>query len=337
MLDDLKKEFSSLKLLTILVTIAVGIYLLRFVAEFLRNFSDIILILVFGWLVSFILEPFVDIFTKYLKIPRIISTVLVFILAGVLLVLIFLLFIPDITSQFNSLQKIVPQFLQNSPPQLRNGVSGFINSLNNYSNFLPSLTQFIINLVTILILSFYLIVDKKNLNRKFYAILPKKYHEHIKFVQKVIDQSFASFVRIQIMWGVLGGLLTWAVLTIFHVNFAASTSLLSGILTAVPMIGPIIGVIPPLLLALIEKPQQAIWIFLAIFLIQQFIFNVFGPKLIGKAFNINPIMVMLSLLIGIKIAGFTGAVFAIPVISIILIVGREFYNYYFKEKELKLP
>lgn len=337
MWDEIKKEFSSLKLLTILITVAVSIYLLRFVLEFLRNFSDIILILVFGWLVSFILEPFVDIFTKYLKIPRIISTILVFVLAGVLLVFIFLLFIPDITSQFNTLQKIVPQFLKDSPPQVRTGVNGFMNSLNNYSDFIPSLTQFFINLVTILILSFYLIVDKKNLSRKFYAIAPRKYHDHLRFVQKVIDQSFASFVRIQVMWGVIGGILTWIVLTIFHVHFAASTSLLSGILTAVPMIGPIIGVLPPLLLALIEKPQQAIWIFLSIFIIQQFIFNVFGPKLMGKAFNINPIMVMLSLLIGIKIAGFTGAVFAVPVISILLIVGREFYNYYFKDKELKLP
>ena len=107
---------------------------------------------------------------------------------------------------------------------------------------------------------------------------------------------------------------------------------MAGILTAVPVIGPIIGVIPPLFVALIDKPNEALIIFLIIFIIQQFIFNVFGPKLIGKAFNINPIVVILSLLIGIKIAGATGAVFAIPVISIVLIVSREFYKDY-KEDE----
>lgn len=333
MLDEIKRELSSLKLLTILLTFAVGIYLLQFLLEFLRNFSDIILILVFGWLVSFILEPFVDIFTNYLKIPRVISTALVFVLAAILLILTFAIFIPDIISQFNSLEKAIPQFLSSSPPQIQKAVDNFIGSINNFSNLIPSVTQFVINLVTILILSFYLIIDKQNINKRLYAITPKKYHESIKFVQKVIDKSFASFVRIQLLWGVIGGLITWIVLTIFGVNFAASTSIMAGILTAVPVIGPIIGVIPPLFVALIDKPNEALIIFLTIFIIQQFIFNVFGPKLIGKTFNINPIAVIFSLLIGIKVAGFTGAVFAIPVISIILIISREFYKDY-KEDEV---
>ena len=332
MLDEIKRELSSLKLLTILLTFAVGIYLLQFLLEFLRNFSDIILILVFGWLVSFILEPFVDIFTNYLKIPRVISTALVFVLAAILLILTFAIFIPDIISQFNSLEKVIPQFLSSSPPQIQKAVDNFIGSINNFSNLIPSVTQFVINLVTILILSFYLIIDKQNINKRLYAITPKKYHESIKFVQKVIDKSFASFVRIQLLWGVIGGLITWIVLTIFGVNFAASTSIMAGILTAVPVIGPIIGVIPPLFVALIDKPNEALIIFLIIFIIQQFIFNVFGPKLIGKAFNINPVVVILSLLIGIKVAGATGAVFAIPVISIVLIVARELYKDY-KEDE----
>lgn len=328
MFDEIKRELSSLKLLTILLTFAVGIYLLQFLLEFLRNFSDIILILVFGWLVSFILEPFVDIFTNYLKIPKVISTALVFILAAVLLILTIAIFIPDIISQFNALEKIIPQFLSSSPPQIQKAVDNFIGSVNNFSNLIPSVTQFIVNLVTILILSFYLIIDKQNINKRIYALSPRKYHDSIRFVQKIIDQSFASFVRIQILWGVIGGLITWAVLTIFGINFAASTSLMAGILTAVPVIGPIIGVIPPLFVALIDKPNEALIIFLIIFIIQQFIFNVFGPKLIGKAFNINPIVVILSLLIGIKVAGATGAIFAIPVISIVLIVARELYKDY---------
>ncbi len=333
MFDEIKKELSSIKLLTTLVTIAVAIYLLKFVAEFLRNFDDIILILVFGWLVSFILEPIVDLFSKYLKIPRTISTVIVFILVGVLIAFIFLLFIPDIVSQFKTLEKIVPDFLKSAPPQIKNTVNHSISSLNNITDIIPSLTQFFVNLVTILILSFYLVIDKNNLNKKLFAVVPKKYHQNMHFVQKVIDSTFASFVRIQILWGFIGGITIWIVLTIFGVNFAASTSLLGGILTAVPMVGPIIGLIPPLLVALIDQPQKAVIIFLIIFIVQQIIFNVFGPKLIGKAFNINPIIVMLSLLIGIKIAGFTGAVFAIPVISIALVVGREFYTFYFKDKE----
>lgn len=333
MIDDIKKELSSLKLLISLGILAVSIYLLQYVFDLIRNFSDILLIIFFGWLISFILEPFVDFFTDKLKLPRIISTVLVFLLFAILIIISFAIFIPDILIQLKTLQKLVPTFMNNSPLPLQKGVDSFIKSLNNYGNIVPGVTQFAVNFVTILILSFYLIVDKDNINRKIFALTPRKYHDQIKFVQRITDQSFASFVRIQILWGLVGGLITWVVLTIFGVSFAASTSLTSGFLTAIPVVGPLIGVIPPLLVSLIERPDQAIIIFLIIFVTQQIIFNAMGPKIIGKAFNINPIIVILSLLIGIKIAGATGAIFAIPVVSIVLIVGREYYNFYFKERE----
>ncbi len=333
MFEELKKDLSSVKLLITLATIAVSIYLLRILADFLRDFSDVILIFVFGWLISFVLEPFVDIFTKYLKFPRVVSTAVVFVLVGVLITLSFMIFIPDIVSQFNTLAKVVPDFMKNSPLPFQKGIDSLVGSFNNYAGLIPSATQFAINIVTMLILSFYLVIDKESLNKRFFAVTPKKYHESLEFVQHAINQSFASFVRIQVMWGVLGGILTWSILTIFGVPFAASSSLMAGILTAVPMIGPIIGLIPPLLVTLIEKPQQLALVFLTIFIIQQIIFNVLGPKIIGKAFNVNPVIVMLALLIGIKIAGFTGAVFAVPVVSIILVIGKEFYNHYYKEKE----
>jgi len=334
MLNELKKDLSSVKLLIILLTLAVSIYLLNFILDFLINFSDIIWILILGWLVSFIMEPFVEVFTKKLKLPRILSTVFVFSLAASLLVISFMIFLPDLIQQFVTLQKILPEALNSYPPQVQKGFENFyLSIISAPQNVIPSLTQFFISLITMLILSFYLVVDRENINKKIYTIAPIKYHEQIKLIQKITDSSFASFVRIQTLWGVIGGVITYVVLSIFGVHFAASTSLLAGILTAVPMIGPIIGVIPPLLVAILEKPDQAVFIFLTIFLTEQFIFNFLGPKLMSKAFNINPIMVILSLLIGIKVGGFLGAILAVPVISIIMVAGQELYSYYFTEKE----
>lgn len=334
MFDELKKDFSSFKLLVTLATIAVGIHLAGILFKFIYDFSDIILILIFGWFVSFLFEPFVDLFTKYLRLPRVVSTALVFILAGILITLSFLILIPNIATQFNSLSKEMPEFVRNAPVPIQHAIENLIGSFNNYATLIPSVTQFIINLVIVLILSFYLVVDRDNLNRHFFAITPRKYHEIIKFVQNSINKSFASFVRIQVLWGFAGGIVTWITLNLFGVPFAASTSIMGGVLTSVPVIGPIIGLIPPLLVTSIEAQSKLIPVFVIIFLVQQIFFNVFGPKIMGKAFNLNPIIVMLALLIGIKIAGFTGAMFAVPVISAVLVIGKEFYNFYFKEKEL---
>ena len=184
MFDEIKKELFSLKLLTLLVTAAVIIYLLLFVFEFLREFSDIIWVFILGWLVSFILEPFVDLSTKYLKLPRLFATALVFIMLATLIILAFVAFVPNIIAQFTSLEKIIPEFLENSLPLIQRIFENFINSLNNSSDLIPSITQFFMNLVIILILSL---------------------------------------------------------------------SILAGVLTAVPVIEPIIGVFLPLLVALTNK------------------------------------------------------------------------------------
>ena len=85
MLDELKRDFFSIKLLVILLTLAVSIYLLKFAFEFLTLFSDIIWIIILGWLVSFIMEPFVELFTKKLKFPRGPATILVFSLTAIFL------------------------------------------------------------------------------------------------------------------------------------------------------------------------------------------------------------------------------------------------------------
>lgn len=333
MFDDIKKELSSIKLLTFLLSLAVGIYLLQFAATFLNSFSDIILIFIFGWLLSFMLDPVVDIFSERLRLPRVLSTVIVFVLLGALITAGTFLFIPDVSKQLQTIQKLLPSVLKNSPLPLNKGIEVFLSSFNNYLDYIPSLAQFLINLFTTLILSFYLIIERDNLNRKLFTITPKKWHDNIKFIQKAINKTFASFVRLQIVWGFIGGLLTWGVMTVFGIQFAASTGLLSGVLSAIPVIGVVIAVIPPVFVTLIDSPDKVLLVFLVIFLAQQFIYNFFGPKLMGEAYQLNPIVVMFAILIGLKIAGVTGAVFAIPVASIFMVLGREFYSYYYKEKE----
>src|SRR5438270_11226632 len=102
----------------------------------------------------------------------------------------------------------------------------------------------------------------------------------------------------------------------FNVSFAASTSLISGILGAIPMIGPILAIIPPLLLPILTNTTQALIIFLILLALQQIIFNIIGPKLLSKTFKLHPVIVLLSFLVGYRIAGSVGAILAVLVLGI---------------------
>jgi predicted PurR-regulated permease PerM len=335
MLNELKKEFTLFKLLVFLLTIAVSIYLLGIFWQFLGSFSDVIVILLIAWLLSFILEPLVDLVSKFTRLAKVWSALIVYAFFALLFTVTTFLILPVIVGEFQSLAKIAPMYLTSFPKFIQNWNNTFTNSVNAFISFIPSLATIFIDIILILILSFYFIIDKEKINSELYKLAPKSWHENLKFIQKTIDETFASFLRIQLIFGIIAGIATWIVLRIFSIDFAASVALLAGILTIIPVVGPILGIIPPAFVALAihpENPILAAAIFALLLLIQQIIFNVVGPKLMERAFKLHPIIVFLSILIGFKVAGPLGAVFVIPVLGIIVIVIKKL-GYYFINRE----
>ncbi|KKR50594.1 MAG: hypothetical protein UT87_C0015G0001, partial [Candidatus Levybacteria bacterium GW2011_GWC1_40_19] len=320
MFEELKKEFGSLKIPAILLSIALGIYLMQILLSYLNVFRDVIFILVFAWLLSIVLEPIVELFSKHLRLSRVISTSVTFLILAGLITAVLFLFFPYVAFQLQTLSKILPDLLAGSPPVVQDAVRGSVKSFTDFGSIIPSIAQFSFNLVTLLILSFYFIVEKVKITRTISDLIPQPWLKPARFVQKVIDQSFASFIRVQIIWGVLGGLITWFIMAVFGIPFAASTSLFAGILTFIPVIGPILGLIPPFIISIVSDPSKMPLFMITLVIVQQFIFYAIGPKLYGQIFKINPIIVVLSLLIGLKIAGPVGSILAIPIMSIVMIL-----------------
>jgi predicted PurR-regulated permease PerM len=335
MFEEIKKGFSLFKLLVILLTIAVSLYLLQILWQFLGNFSDVIVIAVMAWLLSFILEPLVDIISKVIRFGKVWSALIVYVFFAFLFAAIIFVLLPIVISEFQSLSVIIPKYLSAFPNFAKtwSGVIG--HSLDNVIIFLPSLANIFIDIILILVLSFYLIIDKEKINQETYKLSPKSWHKNLRFIQATIDETFASFLRIQVVFGVFAGIATWIVLRLFSIDFAASVALAAGFLTIIPLVGPILGIIPPFFVVLITHPENpilAIAIFAILLLIQQIVSNAIGPKLMEKAFKLHPIIVLLSILIGFKIAGPLGAVFVVPVLGIFVIVLKKL-GYHFLNPE----
>jgi predicted PurR-regulated permease PerM len=333
MFEEIKKEFTFFKLLIFLLTIAVSIYLLGILWQFLSVFSDVIVITVIAWLLSFILEPLVDIISKFTKLAKVWSALIAYAFFALIFATIILLFLPVVIAEFQSLSKIAPMYLASFPKFVQTWNNAITTSVNTLISLIPSIATAFIDIILILVLSFYFIVDKQKVNNELYKLAPKSWHENLKFIQKTIDETFASFLRIQVIFGIIAGITTWIVLRIFSIDFAASIALLSGVLTIIPVVGPILGIIPPAFIALATHPENPILaaaIFAILLLVQQIIANTVGPKLMERAFKLHPIIVFLSIIIGFKIAGPLGAVFVVPVLGIIVIVikklGYHFIN-----------
>lgn len=320
MIDSLKKHFGSSQLLIVLLTIAVGLYVLQILWQVLGLFSDAIIIVFSAWIVSFILGPLVHRIEKWTRVPKIVAAGIVYTFFFGLLILTVILFIPAISHQMQTLGKVLPQYLASFPVFVNQFTNNSFTYIQNSLPLLPSVAQFLFTVFLVLIVSFYLVIDKDHIQAELYNLLPKKWHHHADFFGELVDSTFGSFLRVQLIFGLVAGIATWILLRILGIDFAASTAVVAGVLTTIPLVGPILGIIPPVFVAFLVDPARGLIVFLVILAMQQVLFNIVGPKLLGNALKLHPIIVLLSFIVGFKLFGPLGAVFAVPVLGILAVI-----------------
>jgi len=104
---------------------------------------------------------------------------------------------------------------------------------------------------------------------------------------------------------------------LFAQNFILIASLLSGVFMLIPLLGPFLALIPPLLVCLIQSPHLAFWLFLILLIYQLIIVNVAMPRVLSQAVGLHPLLIFAALLIGIRVAGIWGAFFGIPIAGVL--------------------
>jgi predicted PurR-regulated permease PerM len=335
MFAEIKKEFTLFKLLVFLLTIAVSIYLLGIFWQVLGNFYDVIVIAVVAWLLSFILEPLVDVVCKLTRLAKLWSALIVYVFFAILFTVVIFILLPSIAAQFQSLSVVIPKSLSAFPSFTKTWNNVIGNSFDNLIGFLPSVAIIFVDIIIVLVLSFYLILDKEKIDAEIYKLAPKNWHGNLKFIQQTVNETFASFLQIQVLFGILAGISTWIVLRIFSIDYAASIAIIAGLLTIIPLAGPLLGILPPAFVVLVTRPENpilALAIAAILLLIQQITYNAIGPRLMSRAFKLHPIVVVISILIGFKVAGAMGAIFVIPVLGIAVIVIKKL-GYHFLNPE----
>ncbi|MBY0396894.1 MAG: AI-2E family transporter, partial [Thermoleophilia bacterium] len=154
----------------------------------------------------------------------------------------------------------------------------------------------------------------------------------IDAVVVIIGRVFASWIRGQVILGVIVGVATYAGLLLLGATvdpifsrFAILLAVIAGLLELLPVIGPIIAAIPAILIAATAGVEAAGAAFLLYLAIQQIENNLLVPKIQGDATDLHPSAVMLALLIGGSVAGLLGAILALPIAA----AARDVYRYLF--------
>ena len=203
----------------------------------------------------------------------------------------------------------------------------FTGELNSYSKDAFAVTTkifgSIFSVLAIFIISFYLNYYYDEF-KNFFAKLFR--HDSRPFVLKTLDlinDKLGAWLRGELLLMICIGLMSWFALTILKVPNAIPLALLSGILEIIPTLGPIISAIPAVIVAITISPALALTVII-IYVIIQLIENHFlVPKVMEKAVGLNPVIIILSVIIGANLMGMSGALLAIPFISFIIVIFKS--------------
>lgn len=221
---------------------------------------------------------------------------------------------PQIVSDIlNSIKATINDLIVKAQGSLMGSLS---NVLSKLYGFLTSAFR----LVLIIIFSFYFSVDKDRFMHRVKKAIPNKYRDDISYLTSNIDTALQQFIRGRMLMAIFVGLITMVYLLVLRVDFAIIIGLITCVADIIPYIGPFLGCAPAVLFAFMDSPMKALWVLILFVIVQWVENNILAPKLIGDSTGLNPLVILISIIIGGGIFGVWGMVISVPLMSIIFIL-----------------
>lgn len=343
-----ESERRWLRTLLILGTLTVGLYLLGLVSNVVLYFSDILVTLVLAWLFAFMVSPIVDAVTRRSSVPRTIVVVLVYALFFVLLLALLGVLVGALATSISGFITDLPGFQERLPSilqpwQERLAGLGFhvdlqtvaqqaIASLTSFAqglagplaNLAFSIVGVLGNLLIVVFLSLFIVIDKDKIVAFVNRLIPPRWSAEANLFQQSVAASFGGFLRGQAIQGVIYGTIAAIGSAVLGIDYIPVTTAAVAILQMVPFFGPFISWAPPVLVAVVTNSPNLLPIFIVMWAGWFVVMNYLQPRLMERTVGIHPVGVLVSVLIGLKLAGVVGAILAIPVAAVI----STFFFYY---------
>lgn len=295
---------------------------------FLYQVRQILLLLFISLIFTFVLEPLVEGLEK-LKIPRWLAILsiylLLFFFAGVSLAGM----IPPLIDQTTALISGVPEFFKQIgfPKIDQNLINNQITQLGSIPvNIFKLILSFFSNIATLLLVAvftFYFLEERKKMDEYLTKYFSKKDQERVKRTVRVIEKRLGGWVRGEIVLMMAVGLLSYLGYRLLGIDYALPLAILAGLLEIVPNIGPILATVPAVLAGLSISAIHGLAALAWSFLVQQTENNFIVPKVMQKAVGVGPLITLVSLSVGFRLAGVAGAVLAIPIVLTLEVVISE--------------
>jgi HAD superfamily hydrolase (TIGR01549 family) len=332
--------------------VVVGLILVLLVALYL--FRAIVPPAAIALVLSYLLKPVADFVERRTGLSRTVAVFLVFLVLLLIIIVIPVSVVPyamDRVTMLNlDLQQLaddVVAFLSQpftiyrftfNPQDLLGDVRGALQDLlqpfaTQTVTLLVGIASSLLWVVSILVISFYLIKDADRLRALLDRITPPGYREELRRLREELNLVWKAFFRGQVLLGIIVGLSVWIAMTAVGLPQAGLMGFLAGVLEVIPTLGPVLATIPALLIALIRGstylPLSNFWfavLVLGIYLLIQQVESAYlQPRIMGRRLQLHPVVVFTGVLVGGLVAGVLGVFLAAPIIATVRVLLSYVY------------
>lgn len=311
-----------------------------------------IVLLLLAMAVAFLVTPVVNMFDRYM--PRVLAALLVYLLVLAVLGGLFYALVFSLIQQITYFSNHLPGYVQDLPGTYANflqwlvkqgvpqssinnalaAISAQANALvislaDNLLSIVLIITDVIVNVLLVVVLSFYLTVDGKRIRNSLVGLATESFKPHVLLFEDALNRVVGNYIRGQLILaaiiGVLAGVGTFAL----GINqFALIIGVLAFLFETIPMVGPTLASIPAILISLLlpDPFPRSYWVAVYFVVIQLIEGNVLGPRIVGHAVGLHPVASILALVIGAQFFGPFGALLATPVVAAGWVVIASLYS-----------
>lgn len=325
-------EFKKTTNINISTLTIVKIFLIILFFYFLYLVKDVLVSLFVSLILASAINPWVDWMRKK-RVPRALGIIFIYAALFIIISSIIYLIIPPIAQQISELAINFPRYIekitssfsvfkeyandQGILDNIKNNLGIFSSNLQGAAGGVFSTVSGIFggifSFFLVLVITFYMVVEESAMKKIVWSIAPSQHQPYIMQLIMRMQRKIGLWLRGQLILSIIIFILTFSGLLILGVDYALVLALIAGLTEFVPYLGPLLAAIPAIFLAFTQSPMLALFVAILYYIIQIVENNIIVPKLMEKVIGLNPIVSIVVLLMGFKIAGIMGAILAIPV------------------------
>jgi predicted PurR-regulated permease PerM len=311
----------------------------------------VIVIALFGLLLGTILEgPVRRIQDRHIPRPAAIAMIYAAII-GILVLLVFLI-IPVISDQADTFQEEIPGQLEDLQMEWESSSNGLLNgtgatllararefldnpdsnvavSTDTVQNVIPlisGVTAGIVGVVTTLVITFYYLMEKAFIRKLVIGQLDPKRQPRVSRIWQDVENKVGGWMRGQLLLCLIIGVIATVSYGILDIRFWPLLGLWAGVTEIIPIVGPWIGGIPAVIVALTQGWEKALLVGIVIICMQALENWFLVPRVMRGAVGLSPLTVFLAILSGTQFMGVTGAILAIPIAASIQVILTDYFS-----------